>query len=247
MRYLTRPQLVSLISRAYLSCDRHLCNNAVPDFSTLCRRQRDLNVQIPYSRSKAGLHLLVDSTGIKFLGEGEWKCKKHGAEYRRQWRKLHIGIDADTLQIRAICVTSNNVSDASMLCDLLEQLPPDEALKSLTGDGAYDTQPAYEAVIRRGAIPIIPARKNARVRRGTVFEHRNAAIAVCRRLGRSIWKRWIGYHRRSLVETKMNCIKRLGECVMSRTFERQVNELHIRAAILNRFTELGRPQTAAVA
>lgn len=226
-----------------------LCGLAwpVPDFSTLCRRQRDLNVQIPYSRSKAGLHLLVDSTGIKFLGEGECKCKKHGAEYRRQWRKLHIGIDADTLQIRAICVTSNNVSDASMLCDLLEQLPPDEALKSLTGDGAYDTQPAYEAVIRRGAIPIIPARKNARVRRGTVFEHRNAAIAVCRRLGRSIWKRWIGYHRRSLVETKMNCIKRLGESVMSRTFERRVNELHIRAAILNRFTELGRPQTAAVA
>lgn len=160
---------------------------------------------------------------------------------------MHIGIDADTLQIRAICVTSNNVSDASVLCDLLEQLPPDEALKSLTGDGAYDTQPAYEAVIRRGAIPLIPPRKNARVRRGTVFEHRNAAIAVCRRLGRSIWKRWIGYHRRSLVETKMNCIKRLGERVMSRTFERQVNELHIRAAILNRFTELGRPQTAAVA
>ncbi len=99
----------------------------VPDFRTLCRRQRDLNAQIPYSLNKAGLHLLVDSTGIKFLGEGEWKCKKHGAKYRRQWRKLHIGINADTLQIRAICVTSNNVSDASVLSDLLAQLPPDEA------------------------------------------------------------------------------------------------------------------------
>ena len=72
-------------------------------------------------------------------------------------------------------------------------------------------------------------------------------IAACRRLGRRIWKVWSGYHRRSLVETKMNCIKRLGERVMSRTFERQVNELHIRAAILNRFTELGRPQTVTVA
>ena len=144
-------------------------------------------------------------------------------------------------------MTSNNVSDASVLSDLLAQLPPDETLKSLTGDGAYDTQPAYKAVIRHGAIPIIPPRKNARVRRGAVFERRNAAIAECRRLGRSIWKRWIGYHRRSLVEAKMNCIKRLGERVMSCTFERQVNELHIRAAILNRFTELGRPQTAAVA
>ncbi len=211
-----------------------LCGLAwpAPDFSTLCRRQRDLSVQIPYSRSKAGLHLLVDSTGIKFLGEGGWKCKKHGAECRRQWRKLHIGIDANTLQIRVICVTSNNVSDTSVLSDLLKQLPPDEVLKSLTGDGAHDTQPAYEAVLRHGAIPIIPPRKNARFRKGVVFEHRNAAIAACRRLGRSIWKRWIGYHRRSLVETKMNCIKRLGERVMSRSFERQGNELHIRAAIL---------------
>ena len=120
-----------------------LCGLAcsVPDFSTQRRRQRDLNVQIPYTRSQAGLHLLVDSTDIKCLGEGEWKCKKYGAEYRRQWRKLHIGIDADTLQIRAICVTSNNVSDASVLPDLLEQLPPDETLQSLIGDGAYDTQP----------------------------------------------------------------------------------------------------------
>ena len=127
------------------------------------------------------------------LGEGEWKCKKHGAEYRRQWRKLHIGIDADTLQIRAICVTSHNVSDASVLSGLLEQLPPDEALNSLTGDGSYDTQPAYEAVVRHGAIPIIPPRKNARIRKGAVFGYRNAAIDSCRRLGPSIWKRWIGY------------------------------------------------------
>lgn len=223
----------------------HLCGLAwpVPDFSTLCRRQLDLNVQVPYTRNQAGLHLLVDSTGIKFLGEGEWKCKKHGPQRRRQWRKLHIGIDAQTLQIRAICVTSNNVSDAAVIPDLLQ----DEVLESLTGDGAYDTQPVYEAVIKRGAIPTIPPRKNARIRKGQAFAHRNVAIAACRRLGRSIWKRWIGHHRRSLVETKMNCIKRLGERVMSRTFERQVNELHIRAAILNRFTELGRPQTAAVA
>lgn len=219
----------------------------VPDFSTLCRRQLSLDVQIPYRRSQAGLHLLVDSTGIKFLGEGEWKCKKHGPEHRRQWRKLHIGIDAQTLQIRAITVTSNNVSDAAVIPDLLGQLPAGEVLKSMGGDGAYDTQPVHEAVIGRGAIPIIPPRKNARIRKGSAFVYRNAAIAACRRFGRKIWKIWSGYHRRSLVETKMNCIKRLGERVMSRTFERQVKELHIRAAILNRFTELGCPQTVAVA
>ena len=148
-------------------------------------------------------------------------------------------MDAQTLQIRAICVTSNNVSDGAVVPGLIEQLPPNEVLESLTGDGAYDTQRVHEAVIRRGGTPIIPPRKNARIRKGEVFVHRSAAIEAC--------KSWSGYHRRSLVETKMNCIQRLGERVMSRTFERQVNELHIRAAILNRFTELGRPQTAAVA
>ena len=94
---------------------------------------------------------------------------------------------------------------------------------------------------------IIPPRKNAHVHKGDAFVCRNAVVAACRRLGRRIWNVWSDYHRRSLVVTKMNCIKRLGERVMFRTFERQVNVLHIRAAILSRFTELCRPQTAAVA
>lgn len=174
-------------------------------------------------------------------------AKKHDAEGRRQWRKLHICIDAQTLQIRAICVTSNEVSDAVVVADLLEQVPLNEAVLSLTGDVAYDTQPVYEAVIQRGAVPITPPRKNARIRKGDAFGYRNAALAACRCLGRRIWEVWSGYHRRSLVESKMNCIKRLGERGISRTFERQVNELHIRAAILNRFTELGCTQTVAVA
>ena len=152
---------------------------------------------MPYTRSQAGLRLLADSTGIKFLDEGEWKCKKHRPERRPQWRKLHIGIDAQTLQIRAICVTSNNVSDASVLPELLQQLPEDEVLESVTGDGAYDTQPVHAAVIRRGDTPVTPSRKNARIRKGGVFVRRNAAIAACRRLGRSTWKCWSDEHRRS--------------------------------------------------
>jgi IS5 family transposase len=121
------------------------------------------------------------------LGEGEWKYKKHGLERRRQRRKLHIGIDAQTLQMRAICVTSNNVSKASVLPDLLQQLPEDEALESLTGDGAYDTQPVHEAVIRRGAVPVIRPRRNARIRKNSAYVHRNAATAACRRSGRGFW------------------------------------------------------------
>lgn len=155
--------------------------------------------------------------------------------------------NAQTLQVRAICVTSNHVSDAAVVPELLVQIPADELLLTVTGDGTYDTQPVHAALIQRNAMPIIPPRKNARMRKGDAFVHRNAAIAAYKRLGRRIWKSWSGYHRRSLVETKMNCIKRRGERVMSRTFEHQVNELHIRAAILNRFTEMGRPQTAAVA
>lgn len=101
---------------------------------------------------------------------------------------------------------------------------------------------------RRNAQAIIPPRKNARAwkRSQTGAASRNEALRACHRLGRRIWKKWIGFHRRSLVETKMNCFKRLGERVMARTFERQVTELYIRVALLNRFSQLGRPVTVAV-
>lgn len=220
---------------------------AAPDYSTVCRRQKTLNVHVPYRASRNGLHMLIDSTGIKFLGEGEWKTKKHGAERRRQWRKVHLGIDAETLQIRAMVVTTNEVGDSPVTAELLNQIPEDEHIASVTGDGAYDTQDVYEACARRNAIPIIPPRRGAQLRKGATSAYRNEAIKACRRLGRAIWKHWSGYHRRSLVETKMNCFKRLGEKVMARTFERQVVELNVRAAILNRFTELGTPVTVAVA
>ena len=220
----------------------------VPNFSTVCRRQKDLSVVLTYRRSAAPLDLLVDSTGIKFLGEGEWKRKKHGAEFRRQWRKVHLGIDASALEIRAIEVTDNAIADAPMLPHLLEQIPSDETIASVGGDGAYDTKACHTAIALRGAMAIIPPRKNARVWKGTKAgaSVRNEAVRACQRLGRRIWKQWSGYHRRSLVETKMNCFKRLGERVMARTFERQVVELHIRAALLNRFSQLGRPVTVAV-
>lgn len=194
--------------------------------------------------------MLVDSTGVNFLGEGAWKAKKHGTERRRQWRKVHLGIDADTLQNRAIVVTTNEVGDPPAGAELLNQIPCHEIVDSLTGDGGYDTHGVHEACHRRGVIPVIPPRKGARLRKGLAFTHRDEAVKACKRLGRvicAIWKRWSGYRRRSLVEMKLNCFKRLGEKVMSRTFERQVAELNIRASILNRFTELGTSQTVAVA
>ncbi|MBG6222634.1 hypothetical protein IWX79_003593 [Janthinobacterium sp. CAN_S1] len=183
------------------------------------------------------------------MGEGEWKTKKHGADYRRQWRKVHLGIDATTLEIRAIEVTDNATGDAPMLPCLLDQINVNEAIASVSGDGAYDTKACHDAIALRGAHAIIPTRKNGKPwkdhRPGT--EACNTILLAMRRLGRRIWKKWTGYHRRSLVETKMRCFKLLGERVMARDFDRQVAELQVRAAILNRFTRLGTPLTVAMA
>ncbi len=132
---------------------------------------------------------------------------------------MHLGIDADTLQARAIVVTTNEISDSPVGAELLNQIPSHETVASFTGDGAYDTQDVHEACYRRGSIPVIPPRKGA-LHKGLAFTHRNEAVKAC---------------------------ERLGEKVISRTFERQVAELNIRAFILNRFTELGTPQTVVVA
>ena len=222
---------------------------AVPDYTTLCRRQKTLPVMLGGRPSSGGLHLLVDSTGIKMMGEGEWKTRKHGASYRRQWRKAHIGIDGETLDIRALEVTTNSIGDAPALPDLLAQIPLGELISSVGGDGAYDTKKCHAAIATRGADAIIPVRRNGRPWKedgpGTVA--RNEALRATKRLGRTIWKKWSGYHRRSLVETKMHCIKLLSGRVMARTFDRQITELKVRAAILNRFSQIGTPNTIRVA
>ena len=219
-----------------------------PDFTTLCRRQKYIDIQISYHKSRDGLHLLVDSTGLKFLGEGEWKRKKHQPEYRRQWRKLHIGIDAETLQIRAVQLTTNNVSDSQVLGDLLDQIPQDEHIDSVYTDGAYDTKRCRQLITDRNEHAIIPPRKNAKPWKGTKVHslERNELLRTVKRLGRTLWKKWSGYHQRSLVETKMHCIKLLGDKLSARNFDSQVNEIHVRVVILNKFTELGRPHTQVV-
>lgn len=220
----------------------------VPDYSTISRRQQTLQVQLPYLPSHTALDLLVDSTGIKFIGEGEWRRKKHGAEYRRQSRKVHLAIDAHSMEVQAIEVIDNGVGDEPMLPELLNQIPPDEPIASVSVDRAYDTKACHAAIAQRQAHALIPPRKNASLWK---VKHigdlaRNEAVRACVRLGRWLCKKWSGYHRRRLVETKMHCFKRLGERVMARTFERQVAESHVRVALLNRFTELGRPTTVPV-
>ena len=223
-------------------------NWAVPDFSTLCRRQKTLNVSLPFRGGTGPLNLLIDSTGIKSEGEGEWNARKHGGSKRRIWRKIHIGIDEETLEVRAVEITTSNVGDAPMSPELLEQIPPDQAIGSVTADGAYDTRKCHDAIATRNAHAVIPPRKNAKPWKptSTGAVARNEAVNASRYLGRAIWRKWSGYHRRSRVESKMNCIKLLGQSLMSRDFDRQVAEIQIRVAVLNRYTALGIPVTVPV-
>ena len=151
---------------------------AVPDYTTLSRRQKTLAVQIPYRRADGPLNLLVDSTGIKFLGDGEWQVRKHGVQGRRQslpgngllanrerGRKVHLAMDTATSDIRAVEFTSSSDGDSPVLPELLDQIPEGEEIGTVTADGAYDTRRCHTAIIDRQATPIIPIRKNGRPRK----------------------------------------------------------------------------------
>jgi hypothetical protein len=188
----------------------------VPDFSTLCRRQKDLTVTIPYRSSPGALHLLIDSTGSKAMGEGEWSCRKHGVSRPRQWAKVHLGIDAETLEIRAIegeqanatgprgPANGSRVGDGPMLPKLLEQIPLEEPIGTITADGAYDTRACHSDVASREATAVIPTRRNGRPWKETTpgAQARNEILRTGRRFGRAIWRNWCGTHRRSLLRLR---------------------------------------------
>jgi hypothetical protein len=131
-------------------------------FSTLSRRQKTLAVNIPYRGSKGPQPRLIDSTGIKVEGEGDWHARKHGGRKRRVWRKIHLGIDAQTLEVRAVEITASHIGDAPVLPDLLGQIPSDEQIGCVTADGAYDTRKCHDAIADRGAHAVIPPRSQGR-------------------------------------------------------------------------------------
>ena len=150
--------------------------------------------------------------------------------------------------MRAVEVTSSNVGDAPTLPELLGQIPPDQTIGSVTADGAYDTRKCHEAVAARDAHAVIPPRRNAKPWKPTSAGAiaRNEAVRASRDLGRALWRKLSGYHRRSRVESKMHCVKLMGQRLMARDFDRQVAEIQIRIAVLNRYTALGIPVTEPV-
>ena len=131
-----------------------------PHYSTLSRRQKDLTVVIPYRPRGEPLHLVVDSTGLKVLGEGEWKVRRHGADRRRIWRKVHLAVDAVSHDIRAVKMTDHRRGDGEILPDLLAQVPQEERIADIGGDGAYDTSTGYAAAAVRNAALLVPPRRN---------------------------------------------------------------------------------------
>jgi hypothetical protein len=208
-------------------------------------------------RRQAGsepVHLLVDSTGLKLCGAGEWLLEKHGSRTRRSWRKLHIGVDAETGQIVASALTTNDVDDGSQVGPLLDQITG--PLTSFTGDGAYDRADVYGAVAERhpDAAVIVPPRSNAvpSATAATAPTRRDRYLRLIAERGRRDWQKTSGYTRRALAESAISRFKRvigrvIGDALRSRTHRRQASEVAVAITALNRMLELGRPESVRIA
>ena len=224
-----------------------------PHYSVFSRRAKGL--KIPLRRLlKPGekLHVIFDSTGLKVFGEGEWKVRKHGYSKRRTWRKVHVGMCADTGQVVVSAMTSNNVGDDEAMIHMIGALEG-TPLGDIIGDGAYDTGDCREAIYDLGGKPIIPPDKNVKVQKKPPFpalQERDLAIRRIEELGeegRAKWKEEVKYHRRSRVETLMFRHKTiLGDRLTARKASNQATEVSIKLDALNRMTELGMPKSYRV-
>lgn len=217
----------------------------IPDFTSLAKRAAKLQIALDVADRKGPIDVVVDSTGLKVFGEGEWKTRKHGASKRRTWRKLHLAINPETHEIVAEVLTENSGHDADQVDDLLEQI--DSPIDAFAGDGAYDQWKVYETLAAEEIEPLIPPRRNAKIKQhGNSSQpplERDEAIRAIRQVGRKQWKEDVGYHCRSLAETAMYRIKCcFGGKLKNREFENQRVEARLRCKILNRFTHLGLPQ-----
>ena len=222
----------------------------VPDHSPLSRRASGLPVRRQPRTGEGELHLIVDSTGLKLRGAGEWLFEKHETSKRRSWRKLHIGIDADNGQIVAFDLTDRDVDDASHVEPLLEQL--DDAPASFIGDGAYDRGHVLDAVLLRNPASrvIVPPCKGA-VQGSTATTaptQRDLHIRSTNEHGRMNWQKTSGYNRHSKVEAGIGRYKRvIGDALRSREDARRECEVKIGVKTLNRMLEVGRPVCIRVA
>ena len=218
---------------------------AVPDHSTLSRRAKTLEVPRPQPRRNGEpLHLLVDSTGLRLCGAGEWLLEKHGTKTRRSWRKLHIGLDAGSGQIVAASLTAKEVDDGAEVGPLLDQITG--AVASFTGDGGYDQHSVSAAVAERypRAAVIVPPRATAvpSETAATAPTQRDRHLQIIAEHGRAAWQKVSGYTTRARAEAAIGRFKQvIGDGLRSRTDDRRATEVDIAVHALNRMVELGRP------
>ena len=222
---------------------------AVPDHSTLSRRAETLEVPRP-RRGREPVHLLVDSTGLRLCGPGEWLVERHGARTRRGWRKLHLATDADTGRIVASALTDKDADDGSRTGPLLDRI--DGPVASFTADGAFDRDDVYAAVAARhpGAAVIVPPRASAvpSDTAETAPTQRDAHLLCIAERGRMGWQKASGYNWRALVESDVARWKRvIGDGLRSQTDGRQATEVAIATDVLNRMLDLGRPDYVRIA
>jgi len=221
-----------------------------PDYSTLSFRSRTLLVDTSLPVGDKPLHIVVDSTGVKVYGEGEWKVRQHGYSKRRTWLKLHLGVDESTNEVKAVILTDNSSSDGEVLPELLNQIP--DKIEQVSGDGGYDKKNCYQYLQERAIKTVIPPRKDAKIwqhgNRKDPPHPRDENLRKIRHVGRKKWKEDTNYHRRSLAETAMFRLKTIfAETVSARTFANQKTELFLRCQALNVMTSLGMPKTVVVA
>jgi hypothetical protein len=213
---------------------------SVPDHSTLSRRAETLHVPRPRA-GQAPVHLLVDSTGLRLCGPGEWLTEKHGTSKRRSWRKLHLGVDADTGRIVAARLTDKDADDGSQVGPLLDQMGG--AVASFTADGAYDRDDVYTEVAARhpDAAVVVPPRSGAvpSDTAETAPTRRDEHLRLIAEHGRMGWQKASGYNWRALVESDIARYKRvIGDGLRSQTDGRQAAEVAIAVEVLNRMLGL---------
>ena len=224
---------------------------AVPDHTTFSRRSTGLALVAPLLPTNGPVHVVLDSTGLKVYGAGEWQREKHGGRGRRTWRKLHLAVNPDSSEILASELTSHEVGDPSMVSPLLDSIPG--PLASVTADGAYDGEPVYHAITDRqpNSPPavIIPPRVTAVLSptADVAPSQRDRHIQIIQEKGQRGWQKAVGYGKRSLVETGMFRYKTLiGPTLRARKFAAQQVEARVACSVINRMTQLGMPSSERV-
>ena len=218
---------------------------AIPDFTSLAKRAAKLQVSLKVTPTTGPIDVVVDSTGLKVFGAGEWRSDAYRTPKRRTWRKLHLSINAATQEIVAEVLTSRGCDDADLVPTWLAQA--ESPIATLYGDGAYDKWKLYDHLAQPVIQPVIPPRRGASIRQHGNCNRlplpRDEAIRSIRRVGRKRWKCLSGYHRRSLVETSMSRLKQtFGPRLKNNGFDNQQTEARLRCKILNQFTQLGMPK-----